>query len=323
MSKFYRVAYYWNSFKKDEHEITNCGTHIHIMGSVYEKIPSKEEIINLLKKDDLIDDSVELRFTKENDNKFRTQLVEYSKVKTEKFLGEDRVFYVGVISVLKEIEPVTGPEEITDEVLGIAVKNQSMDISDFGKDENGIDILVIASTSFENTWKFHGYDVENIEEDCNLRVRYEDEVFRCEGCDKILDISVNTYQNNQKFGDDYKCIGVSCGCYAEYCLDNIEEFIDNPEAAMDSEAVRSLVEKGLLTHYESLCSGWSCCSSDPGEKLEEFYKYAKENGIEIERGNPNNIQGIVFSVDNVGMFDVEYSMYIYKEKRKNDDSINN
>ena len=315
MSKFYRVAYYWNSFKKDEHEITNCGTRIHIMGPVYRDVPSEEEIIKLLTKDDLMDDSVELKFTKEKDDEFRTKLIKYSKVRTEEFLCEDRVFYVGVISVLKEIEPVDGPEEITNEVLSIAVKNQSMDISDFGEDEDGIDILVIASTAFENTWKFHGYDVENIEEDCNVRTRYSDEIFRCDECGKILDTEINTYQNNQKFVDDYRYIGVSCGCYEQYCLDNIEEFIDNPERAIDADAVKKLVEKGLLTHYESLCNGWSCCSSEPEEKLEEFYKYAKENGIEIERGNSDNLQGIVFSVDSVGMFDVEYSMYIYKSKK--------
>lgn len=321
MGNFYRVIYYWNNFNSDGSEFSDCSTHIHVMGPVFQEIPDDDTIYQLAAREDLLPDGKILQY-RDGNPRSSLGIMRYAEVSTERHYNEDKVTFVGVIRVPSQggIDPINGPELLPWKVLDKAIGYGGMGIADFGVDENYNNVLVMDGHEFEPLWKLHGYDIEDIEERLEFEiVGFYDENFRCDNCGVIISTTINTFVSNQKFVNECEQIGVSCGCYRDYCYENINEFLDNTEKAMDSDAIAKLLKEGKVVHHSDLCYGWSCSSSEPSAVLNSFYEFAAVGGVDIadeeDLDYDHRKEGVIFQVDSVGMFNTTYSLWIYRDRQ--------
>ncbi len=139
----------------------------------------------------------------------------------------------------------------------------------------------------------------------------EDGMFECDECGAVMSIDLNVYEYNAKWVEENTIVlGTECGCYTKYCLDNVSQFVNNPELAIDRDALNSLDKEGKVLFIESYRhSNWYPNSTTPEKILKEYY--SKELEMDVPKFGEAN-EGVLFKIDSITPFDLKYSMWWYK-----------
>lgn len=325
---FYRIIFYWNSFSTDEGRFSDSSTKFDVIGKVYNEIPSDEEMVRVAIDEDFIEKNQKCEFVDvENRSEYGLMVVRNAKLFIKSFHGKDKQVFLGIIQVprQKSIKPLDGPEvKVTPEILSEAANYQDFGISDIGCDIDGNPVLVMEGWEFYPLWKLYGYNEESIEEDTGVEILgFNDENFRCDGCGAIMSTTMNTFSSNQKFiEENLEMIGVQCGCFKDYCVENVGEFINNTERAIDKSALKQLVNDGKAVHYSDLCYGWTCGMDNPADAINELYELAGRGGLDLaEEDEEDSSEGVLFQVDCVTPFNTGFSMWVYRNRQNTEEDM--
>ena len=320
---FYRVIFYWNSFNDDGGRFSDCSTNFHVMGPVFKELPTDEQMHNLMLEEDLLPDGVVLEFS-DSEKSYGLSIKRFAEVGREFHYREEKVTFVGAINVPEQygVIPVEGPDELTKEIFMEAVGQGDMGIANYGYDVDENEVMIMSGHEFEPLWKLHGYETDDMEENLDFEILgFDDENFQCDGCCALMSISANTFAPNRRIVDDCEQLGVSCGCFKDYCLENIYEYIDNVSASIDPDAISVLVANGKAIHHSDLCYGWTCTREEPSEVLREFYEFARLGGADIVDDEEDGTEGVLFQVDSYGMFDTSYSLWVYRDRQNTEEEM--
>lgn len=318
---FFRVIVYWNQYSSDQGRYSDTSTTINVIGKVFKEIPSNQEMIQLANDTEWIDGLASRSFITPRCPPYQRnqiQMVSCTPVFKKESYGELVQAYLGVakVAIQDSVAPKYGPSDIFSvEQLSEACNYQEFDIYDIGVDEKDNNVIIIDGHNFDDMWKLHGYDSEESLKKMDYEIcGFNDDSFRCSKCDVIMS-NIDGMAYNVRYKEDGP-IGISCGCYDDYCVENVEEFLNNSSDPMPPGALEKLKEKGLATHHSDLCNGWSCGDDCPEKLIESLFDLARIGGFDLVEDATDEGEGIIFSLDWCGQFDTGFSMWIYRDRKK-------
>ena len=320
---FYRAVVFWSNYESDRGKFSDCSTVLNVVGDVLRRVPTNAELLDMARADEWIEDHASRTFAvNKTTSRNSIEIVKYSPIFKKETQWQRVDCYIGLFKVpgQNSVIPVNGGDSLfTREMLNEALMYQDMDISDMGEDLSGDEVIIQEGWGFDPLWKLHGYDPEKSLEALGIEMYgFSDDSFICDGCYKVMS-TTDGIATNVRWLEDGR-LGIECGCYTDHCIEHVEDFLNNTEVPMTSDALLKLKEKGLVSHYSDMCNGWSCGSDDPGEALENLSLAADEGALDFVDCDDYS-EGVIFSLDWVGQFDTGFSMWVYRDRPTSKDSM--
>lgn len=290
-----RVIKYYNKFRSNDLNFSDCGTEYEVLPILVEDSASNKELRKIAK-----DNGLEMIGNVKSLNKSITHSVKLNEVYKSHYRNEEFQYYLGFIKIdfeghLSPVENLTGI--LTDGDCYDIVNNQTYGVDDVVNlnDTFTDDImLVMSGWNYYHELKLLGYDNDNLEKLLNVDDRcFYDDIFRCDDC-SLSDFNDSGYTYNYRMTDNHLQLGTNCGCYQKHCEENLEEFINNSDKAVESETIEKLVEDGYIEFVDDFCSRWGN-EVLPDDILKRFKKESDSK--------------FIFGIDSVGQFQTSYSIY--------------
>lgn len=324
-----RLIKYVNRYSSDKATFSTCSTEYTVLDLVNDDFGYKElrELAKLHgletvgncfnpSKDDKtwnrsfkISEAIQLKETKQKINSFNGKI------------EEELPFYLGFISLPEpgkyDVQlpfSETPDSELPEEINGESFIYQVCNTQDFGVDDicevNGELYIIMSGWEFYHILPLMGYSLESFYKLAGTEeLTFYDEVDFCHECG-TRDWRDNGYTYNFRIVDECTLLGLNCGCFDEFCksTDGLESYKDNPDSAMEPEAVEYHEEQGNLKFLERFVGGmtdsWrhhsydgkSVAISSPEEALKKYQSEFPDSSF-------------VFCHDESGQFQTYFSIY--------------
>lgn len=309
-----RLIKYWNTYESDKNRFATTSTHFEALpvlvddscGNIDLRILGKEQGFKPLGNVSKLERGILTHSIKIDETKTINDFRESRQ--TQCFIG-----LVKVDDTIKPIESINNP--LTQDQCYEIIENQAYGIRD-AITINNENMIVLESWDAFSALAFAGYSLNafavNFDAvDCKGKAEtvFEDEVSQCGDCGE-WDYNDNGYnQNFRVIGCEL--FGVDCGCAHEAQKNNLDDYIDNPDQALDLDAATELSEEGTLEHVERFIGGMTdgrggfyagkpCRESSPESALKEF-----------QAKHPDT--SFIFTHDESGQFQTYFSIWKMKE----------
>lgn len=314
-----RLIKYWSPY--NDIKFSDCSTKYELLPIIVEDSEGSEKLLEL---------AAELKLdtrTKEV-SKFETRSyrgleishsVELAEIKLDSgFSGKvkEMVMRLGFITIPKSNALKSSKKlnkKVTLEQANEIINNQELGVSDVAEID-GNPIVVMSGWDYCHGILVLGYSLISFEKhygvnDKEVTRAFEDSVSCCGECGEWdhNDNGYNGYNNNFRVLD-CELYGVSCGCYAEACVENIDSFVDDAKQCIESDTAETLLKDGKLVKVESFVGGMT----DSG-RVHNF------NGKRVRTSNPESVlkefkkkypkAGFVFVREESGKFQTYYTLY--------------
>ena len=218
--------------------------------------------------------------------------------------------YLGLINIPELSIPIlaTIDNEMTEEQATEIAHNQQAGIHDIGEDVDGNQILIKESWSYYHIIPLNGYSLTKFLEVLGISddEHFYDDTSQCSNCNK-WDDNDNCYESYHRIVNNCEQLGVRCGCWKEYCKDNLDNFINESFECIELDVAHELLKEGKLEHIARYIGGMtdgrggyfageSCEEGDPKEVLDKLLET-----------NPDG--QYVFTHDESGQFQVYFSVW--------------
>lgn len=173
--------------------------------------------------------------------------------------------------------------------------------------------LVMESWKYYHQIKLLGYSLEHFEKLLEIDDRtFEDEVDSCSECGES-DWRDNGYTYNFRYIESEGSLGLNCGCFDEFCKNNVEHYVNNHKECMELEIAKELEDEGTLEFVERFIGGWTDGrgGSFGGERTRE----GTPEGILKDLLKKNPKAKFVFTHDESGQFQTYFSIWKVVDKK--------
>ena len=274
-----RLIKYWQQYKRDEFEFSNCSTNYEVLSEVFDPdaVTSSQlrEVVSqygyqvdgnvkTFKTKSWGDDTekMQLRSCKLSMAVKTTSTVDINKDNQWNKDPEHMPVYFGLIGIPEiDIMPIiadlTGilSEDVFYELINTGDTDilSIQDIAEINRDN----YLILESWDAFHVMEFLGYQSFEVYcKDNNLDSTFYDEVFSCTACN-TWDWNDSGYTYNYRIVDCEQ-LGLNCGCHAEYIKDNAlesDDFVNNSDNAIERDNSIDMIEDGKIELLETFIGG--------------------------------------------------------------------
>lgn len=212
------------------------------------------------------------------------------------------------------------PAILTAEQAWELVSRQECGIETVGETVDGNTILVKQGWEFYQDLRMLGYDHNQFLEITGAEDSgFSDDTSSCHQCGK-LDSNDDGYTQNFRVVNECELLGINCGCYQEWAEspDALEEYVNDPDNAMELSAAESHEEAGRIKFIDRYIGGMT------------DGRGGSWNGERCREGIPRDIlaalqakypeRQYVFSRDESGQFQTYFSVWQVLNGGETDDN---
>ena len=223
--------------------------------------------------------------------------------------NKDVPVFLGFITI-KDVEEIkiheTINNEVTSEIMNIAIDSQDFSIRDIIEIDNETRLLIESWEAFHH-FRLSGYtDFDTMLENLDINdYIFDDSVFLCGGCYE-WHYSDDCYSYNYKIIDG-EIFGVSCGCADVEEKENYDNFINDSDQCISIEVATELVTSGEFQEIETFIGGM----------VDGRGGYI--NGKSVNEGVPSDILAnllvndpegqFVFAINEIGQFQTYFTVF--------------
>ena len=304
----YRLIKYWNRYSSGGASFSDCSTEYELLpvtssGSSIQSLIQHAERLGLTPTAD----KVEI-------NRFNPiqRALRLTDIKTVGYDNSQVPVYLGWIRIPEgslEVRESLENNVTQDEAYEI-ISCQEYGMSDYGETVDNEVVLVKLGWDSYHKLGFAGYSRESFIKALGVTTEgFEDDTFRCSECG-VFDDSSDCYTYNHRVVNDCELLGVNCGCFDEYCKSEsgLDEYCNNSDKAIESNAIEAHVESGKLEFVERFVGGMT----DPGRihlYAGEHVRVGQPESILAELNKLNPDAQYIFGHDESGQFQTYFSVY--------------
>lgn len=304
-----RLIKYYNVFKSDDMNFSDCGTKYEVLPVLVsdDKATSKELRkyaklmgINIKGRVKSFDTERSLNITHSvNVDEVKMRGPDWNQEKCQVYLGFINIKQVDYIPLVKS------NGILTDELMYEVLNNQDLSIRDLATFQDGSKNLILESWDAYHHLDLMGYNLKEYLNDNNIDTIFEESCFQCGDCG-VYDYSDDGYTYNYRMTDN-DILGINCGCYTEYGLENYKENANDADISIELDVAIKLKKQKKLKHVARYIGGMVdgrggyfdgeyCSEGTPQQVLNELLKkYPKRS--------------YVFSHDESGQFQTYFSVW--------------
>lgn len=305
-----RLIKYWSSY--NDLKFSNCSTRYEVLPEILNSDASFEDIKFFAKiyGIELVPQCKHSEVNQYDRSLVITHSIRCKETKTPDKFNQRKTIYVnlGLITIPnREYLKETIDNKVSDEMSYDLINNQDCDLIDFatiGKE----DLIVISGWDYFHFLPLLGYDLKSFEQ--GREIIFEDSVSRCSACGEWM-YNDNGYQYNYRITNS-ELLGIDCGCFAEHCEKNLDDFFDDAENPIELEIAENLAKNNKIKFVERFIGGMTDGRGG--------YWHGKGEGCgTVREGNPEEIlndlknenpeKSYVFSHDESGQFQTYFSVW--------------
>lgn len=288
----------------DETTFSNCSTNYEILPVLLEDTTNNKDLIDIANVYSL----ERIGYVRQNKNDVITHFVKLDEtvVIGTSWKPEVKQVYLGLYDISRFEKGTLKPEpsidnKITSEQIYDIINNQEYGVNDVGATVDNETVLVKSGWNYYHEIRLLGYSLESFEKQAGITEEgFDDDTYRCSKC--------GLYNSHSYFRFvDCECIGVECGCYDEYCKDNIDEFINNPKKCMELDVAEELEEEGKIKHVERFISGMT--DGRGGYFAGQSTREGRPKSVIKELLQSNKKGKYLFTHDESGQFQMYFSVW--------------
>lgn len=323
-----RAIKYYSQYASDGANFSTCSTKYEILPGLYPDSAGYDELCAIAEKNGMVEQgSAEISDRATIKITHSILLLETKKIITNSFRDEyeDRAVYLGFVVLinsnlfpplvtLNNEPPKRSRGDLLNDLIseGMGYRLGIDAVGYHGQDEKHI--IVMSGWHYYHVLPLLGYSLEKLKQECKIEDEFfYDSVSQCSDCGDYDD-SEGTYTGNFRYVESYGEFGINCGCFAAFCLNNVESFANDPKNPLELEQAETLQKKRRLKHIERFIGGMvdgrggyyagkSCREGVPEKILAQLLK-----------DNPK--KQYVFTHDESGQFQTYFSVWELKPKRK-------
>jgi len=325
-----RAIKYWNQYESDEANFSTCSTKYEIISGLFPDNAGYAELCEIAAQYGMVEQGT-VKTNRKSDGITVTHtilLTETKKININTFGNEteNRPVYLGFVSLpkssifsaLETLDNDPPQSKEYDSALHELVnsgRGYELGIEETGyHGQNRKNIIVMAGWHYYHVLPFLGYSLKKMESQAKIEDRYfSDSVTACSGCSEYDD-NDDCYKTNFRYIESFGELGLNCGCFTDYALNNIDDYANDSNKAIELEQVKTLQKCRRLKHIERFISGW--VDGRGGYYAGEYCREGEPESVLAELLKANPEKQYVFTHDESGQFQSYFSVWELKPARK-------
>ena len=322
-----RAIKYWNIFKSNAADFSSCGTEYEVLPGLYPDDAGIVELRTLAKSLGLKTRGVatlkspEARLKLSHSVKLvgKHERTYFNKTETfDLYLGFIELPDVSELPAKSTLNNST-PKGLLYELIN-GGDGYRLGIEEYGESVDGETWLVKTSWRQHHIMPLLGYSLEKFYKAEGIDdVYFEDSVSRCSECG-LYNHNDDGYTYNFRATDD-GYIGIECGCFEEYALNNYSEYVNEPKKCIELSIAETLKDQGKIEFIErfigGMVDGRGGCFR--GERTREGEPSDVLTSLLEETPNGE----FIFTHDESGQFQTYFSVWRVLPKSKKSKGVHN